>query len=212
MLSKVFFLKKLLFLLFFFLIFSQCDEKSVSSGDTGTPIETRVEDPGACHFFRTQSLMMDCFGSRGFFLEQDANKKQTIFQLCLKEAFYIIYGQVITPIAPIMRPKQNSSGFNWWFVWGNFQVGNPPVEIMHPIEQNHYFFLDQFKKSIDAQSFSLCLGVENIYTAQNLITASERFILQARIQPMDFIKCYKQQLEVYASKNVCNSPPLSDIL
>ena len=201
-------LKKILFLFSVFLILtgSNCyKNKTEKPGTLVTPpipVEQNWPNFSECQFYKIRSLIINCHEKYKFFSQTIEDRKAIIASLCMQQAFSTVLGINFSPSLP---PQGNAgdSGFRWWFRWGSIRKGTLPPSPLHPVEHAYYDLLNAFKRSLDANRLNICLGGNYSFDGPTIINTSLEMINLGSLDSETFIKCYREQLDLYGSKKAC---------
>ena len=83
-------------------------------------------------------------------------------------------------------------------------MGNMPFP-PGPVEQAYFQALNHFRLSVDAQQMNLCLGGNYHGDGPTIVKTGFEMAHLGFLQPKIFIKCYREQLELYRVKQSCSA-------
>jgi len=158
-----------------------------------------------CQFYKIQSLIINCHESKGYFKAKIEQQKDTIASLCAREAFSAVWNKNFNPSTYIYDPgNMKTQNFQWEVNWRNKQAGNIPRP-PNSLELKYLNLLNRFKQSLDAGQLNSCLGGNYPFSGPVITETSFHMIDLGMLEPETFVKCYRQQLELYRTKNNCSS-------
>ena len=156
-----------------------------------------------CQFYKIQSLIINCHESKGFFTEKIPDRKNIIASVCARQAFASVWGANFNPSSLTYNPENKETpGFRWSFTWGNIHAGNIPFP-PNSLELRYLNLLNHFKNSLDAGQLNICLGGNYHGDGPTIINTSFHAIVLQLLKAETFIKCYREQLNLYSLKNKC---------
>ena len=201
---------KVTFICFFSLINTQCSNKPkfqnvkvpVPAPAQTTPTTVVLEN---CQFYKAQSLIINCYERYNFFEQGLADRKNITASVCAKQAFSQVWGANFSPSPYIYNPSAvKNTNFHWFFGFGNIQKGSPTAFPPNSLELKYQNLLNQFKISLDTNQMNQCLGGNYPFDGPTIISTSEQMIKLGNLEPKIFIKCYREQLEIYRVKKGCS--------
>ena len=158
-----------------------------------------------CDFYKIQSTIINCHEQRNFFGQTLPERKNIVASLCLKQAFSSVWGVNFNPSPYIYDPESvKNTNFHWQFSFGNIQKGSPTAFPPNSLELKYQTLLNQFKSSIDANQMNQCLGGNYPFAdGPTIINTSLQMTNIGSLEPETFIRCYREQLEIYKAQKSC---------
>ena len=171
---------------------------------TPPPQQTGLVSAGECDFYKIESAIINCKEQRKFFKQTLPERKNIVSSSCLKQAFSSVWGANFNPSPYIYDPESvKNTNFHWSFSFGNIQKGSPSAFPPNSLELKYAGLSSQFQNSLDRNQMNQCLGGNYNFDGPTIINTSLNMITLGLLEPETFIRCYREQLEMYKAKRSC---------
>ena len=198
---------KITAILSLFLINVQCDIWKSRRGNVIAlpPTSASALSIEACQFYKIETAIINCFEQRNYFKQTLSERKNIIGSVCFKQAFSGVWGANFNPSPYVYNPESvKNTNFHWHFHLGNIQKGSPSAFPPNSVELKYLNLLNQFKSSLNATQMNQCLGGNYPYDGHTIIKTSSEMINLEMLEPEVFIRCYREQLELYKGQQACS--------